>query len=71
MKYTVEDIKDVITKQKVFKAKVIDEDKEVKMLEFNSIVKERFSNNLYICLEVFDYIVNRTPIGNIVEIIED
>lgn len=71
MKYTIEDIKNVITEQKVFKAKVIDKDKEVKILEFNSIIKEKCNDNFYVCLEVFDYIVNRTPIENIVEIIED
>lgn len=71
MKYTIEEVKNVITKQKVFKTKVITENKEVKILEFNSIIKEKCNGNLYICLEIFDYIINRTPIENIVEIIED
>lgn len=71
MKYTVEDIKDVITKQTIFKAKVTNENKEVKILEFNSIIKEKSNDNLYICLDVFGYVANRTPIENIVEIIEE
>ena len=71
MKYTVGDIKDVIIKQKIFKAKVINENKEVKILEFNSIIKEKYNDNLYICLDVFGYVANRTPIENLIEIIED
>ena len=76
MKYTVEDIMDILTKQSPFKAKVIDEDKEVVILEFDTIIfdssiNRKFGKQLCVGFDDFGYMVNITPIENIIEIIED
>lgn len=76
MKYTVEDIMNIISKQSPFKAKVIDEDEEVVILEFDTIIFDSFTNRefgkqLCVGFDDFGYMVNITPIKNILKVIED
>lgn len=75
-RYAVEDIMNILSKQSSFEAKVINENKKVVILEFDTIIfdysiNSEFGKQICVGFNDFGYMTNITPIKNIIKIIED